>query len=238
MPSNIDHNTPLGIATEGILQHNDPIAVATQGIAQSKKKYTYIAKFNDLIFGGSSSESTKKIYGQIDGVLDLSGSAQVVFKSKSAKKDRTGVAVFKKKPQKHTYVWNVPSVKEDAVCFRGESDVEFIKGNKYHIITTLPTPEKPIDTPFIEIEVSVVEEPPRNNYSYVSELPCEENSRTSPSMPSMVRYVNRRIKDEDALLSMLLMDDSAPIVTSSMYSRNYTKIRKDDRELLDILDVI
>jgi len=120
----ITNNTPLGIATEGILQApNDPYAAAVAGIAKSKE-LTYVAKLNDIILGGSAS-------------------VQFI----AAEKERSGGKIYRKRKKKqeyHIYVWSPVGLRSEALKTGGEAVAEFIPYVEPEIYVETETPPTPV----------------------------------------------------------------------------------------------
>lgn len=195
-------------------------------------------------------------YFTVESLINVSGTADVTFVSNASPdiivsgsadcefipaqqiKQRGGRGAYTKRirrvAQPHIYIYE-PHYKEVIQTVSGFATCEFIKHVKYEFIKTLSIRDDLDDEYAIEIITPVKPKP--TIFNYVADTTINAPNNGINDVVFFDKNKQLRAEEEELLLS-LLDDSNEDYIFSTMYDHYGDKMRKDDYDILKLLDMI
>jgi len=174
------------------------------------------------------------------GGITTGGVADCTFTPGTGKKARggKGVPYYKRQPQRTIHHYEAEAFFENTLQLGGEADVMFIPARFQFIksLPKLPAPDLYQDSEFKILYKELQKRQPSTTFEYVAE---PSNMKFGGSADEdYFDFTNFIIMhDDDLIIADILSTDGNPFITTT-FNRDLQRRRRDDDDILEILELI
>ena len=175
------------------------------------------------------------------GGVTLGGAADVTA-TIGAKKTRggKGTPYFRRKatPQRTVHYYTADAFFENTLQLGGEADVMFTPARYAFIksLPKLPEPELYQDSEFKNLYKELLKRQPATTFSYVAEPSnMKFGGKADEDYFDFTNFII--LHDDDVIIADILATDGNPFITTT-FSQNLAKQRRDDDDILEILELL
>ena len=209
--------------------------------------YTYQVAPNGVVLGGAAPTAvtrngvTEWCYPATGGIT-MGGVADCTFTSGTGKKARggKGVPMYRRQstPQRTIHYYEAEAFFENTLQLGGEASVMFIPA-RYQFIKSLPKLPEPTlyqDSEFKNLYKELLRQVPSTTYSYVAEPSnLKIGGNADEDYFDFTNFII--MHDEDVIIADILSRDENPFITTT-FSQNLARQRRDDDDILEILELL